>query len=141
MYTPVLERLLVVQVESFPQYSEKMQSACCRSILKVLVAMASKGPLMWGFISSVGAARRLCFLLPGCWSQILTLACLSLLTTPSHFSVAGLGEWEQTSVVLCHDFVFALLSVYQGLIRVCSKPIVLEVSWVTLGSCRRVFRP
>lgn len=55
VYTPVLERLLVVQVESFPQYSEKMQSACCRSILKVLVAMASKGPVMWGFISSVGA--------------------------------------------------------------------------------------
>lgn len=54
MYTPALERLLVVQVESFPQYSEKMQSACCKSILKVLVAMASKGPVMWGFISSVG---------------------------------------------------------------------------------------
>ncbi|TWW70550.1 DNA-dependent protein kinase catalytic subunit [Takifugu flavidus] len=69
VYTPTLERLLVVQVESFPQYSEKMQSACCKSILKVLVAMASKGPVMWGFISSV---------------------------------------------------------VYQGLIRVCSKPIVLE---------------
>lgn len=54
VYTPVLERLLVVQLDSFPQYSEKMQSTCCRSILKVLLAMTSKGPVLWGFISSVG---------------------------------------------------------------------------------------
>ncbi|XP_054478556.1 DNA-dependent protein kinase catalytic subunit [Anoplopoma fimbria] len=53
VYTPLLERLLVVQIDSFPQYSERMQTACCRSILKVLVAMASKGPVLWGFISSV----------------------------------------------------------------------------------------
>ncbi|XP_037550083.1 DNA-dependent protein kinase catalytic subunit [Nematolebias whitei] len=69
VYTPILERLLVVQIDSFPQYSERMQAACCRSILKVLVAMASKGPVLWSFISSV---------------------------------------------------------VHQGLIRVCSKPIVLS---------------
>lgn len=54
VYTPLLERLLVVQIDSFPQYSERMQIACCRSILKVLVAMASKGPVLWSFISSVG---------------------------------------------------------------------------------------
>lgn len=54
MYTPLLERLLVVQIDNFPQYSERMQTACCRSILKVLVAMASKGPVLWSFISSVG---------------------------------------------------------------------------------------
>lgn len=54
VYTPVLERLLVVQFDSFPQYSEKVQSACCKSVLKVLVAIASKGPVLWGFISSVG---------------------------------------------------------------------------------------
>ncbi|KAK5850083.1 hypothetical protein PBY51_014363 [Eleginops maclovinus] len=53
VYTPLLERLLVVQIDSFPQYSERMQTACCRSILKVLVAMASKGPVLWSFISSV----------------------------------------------------------------------------------------
>ncbi|KAM6971354.1 DNA-dependent protein kinase catalytic subunit isoform 1-T1 [Tautogolabrus adspersus] len=53
VYTPLLERLLVVQIDSFPQYSERMQSACYRSILKVLVAMASKGPVLWSFISSV----------------------------------------------------------------------------------------
>lgn len=69
VYTPLLERLLVVQIDSFPQYSERMQTTCCRSILKVLVAMASKGPVLWSFISSV---------------------------------------------------------VHQGLIRVCSKPIVLS---------------
>lgn len=54
MYTPLLERLLVVQIDSFPQYSERMQIACTRSILKVLVAIASKGPVLWSFISSVG---------------------------------------------------------------------------------------
>ncbi|KAM7370115.1 hypothetical protein PAMP_011395 [Pampus punctatissimus] len=53
VYTPLLERLLVVQIDSFPQYSEKMQTTCCRSILKVLVAIASKGPVLWSFISSV----------------------------------------------------------------------------------------
>uniref|UniRef100_A0A3P8W2M6 DNA-dependent protein kinase catalytic subunit n=1 Tax=Cynoglossus semilaevis TaxID=244447 RepID=A0A3P8W2M6_CYNSE len=54
VYTPLLERLLVVQIDSFPQYSDKMQTACCRSILKVFVAMASKGPVLWSFIGSVG---------------------------------------------------------------------------------------
>uniref|UniRef100_A0A3B4GXZ9 DNA-dependent protein kinase catalytic subunit n=1 Tax=Pundamilia nyererei TaxID=303518 RepID=A0A3B4GXZ9_9CICH len=53
VYTPLLERLLVVQIDSFPQYSERMQIACTRSILKVLVAIASKGPVLWSFISSV----------------------------------------------------------------------------------------
>ncbi|KAM9332600.1 DNA-dependent protein kinase catalytic subunit [Pholidichthys leucotaenia] len=53
VYTPLLERLLVVQIDSFPHYSERMQTTCCRSILKVLVAMASKGPVLWSFISSV----------------------------------------------------------------------------------------
>ncbi|XP_029955282.1 DNA-dependent protein kinase catalytic subunit [Salarias fasciatus] len=53
VYTPLLERLLVVQIDSFPQYSERMQTSCCRCILKVLVAMASKGPVLWSFISSV----------------------------------------------------------------------------------------
>ncbi|XP_024136141.1 DNA-dependent protein kinase catalytic subunit isoform X1 [Oryzias melastigma] len=53
VYTPLLERLLVVQIDSFPQYSEKMQFNCSRSIIKVLVAMASKGPVLWSFISSV----------------------------------------------------------------------------------------
>uniref|UniRef100_A0A8L0DT02 DNA-dependent protein kinase catalytic subunit n=1 Tax=Oncorhynchus mykiss TaxID=8022 RepID=A0A8L0DT02_ONCMY len=71
VYTPVLERLLVVQIDSFPQYSVRMQPTCTRAIVKVLVAMASKGPVFWSFISSV---------------------------------------------------------VHQGLIRVCSKPVVLPES-------------
>uniref|UniRef100_A0A3P9NWB4 DNA-dependent protein kinase catalytic subunit n=1 Tax=Poecilia reticulata TaxID=8081 RepID=A0A3P9NWB4_POERE len=53
VYTPLLERLLVVQIDIFPQYSERMQFACSRSILKVFVAVASKGPVLWSFISSV----------------------------------------------------------------------------------------
>ncbi|KAK6293152.1 hypothetical protein J4Q44_G00366530 [Coregonus suidteri] len=77
VYTPVLERLLVVQIDSFPQYSVRMQPTCTRAIIKVLVAMASKGPVFWSFISSV---------------------------------------------------------VHQGLIRVCSKPVVLPE--VRGGVCR-----
>nr|XP_054607336.1 DNA-dependent protein kinase catalytic subunit isoform X2 [Nothobranchius furzeri] len=53
VYTPLLERLLVVQIDSYPQCSERMQAACCKSILKVLIAMVSKGPVLWSFISSV----------------------------------------------------------------------------------------
>ncbi|KAJ8010680.1 hypothetical protein DPEC_G00077640 [Dallia pectoralis] len=53
VYTPVLERLLVVQIDSFPQYSVRMQPTCTRAIIKVLVVMASKGPVFWSFISSV----------------------------------------------------------------------------------------
>ncbi|KAM4704971.1 DNA-dependent protein kinase catalytic subunit [Rhinophrynus dorsalis] len=53
VYTPVLERLLVVQIDSFPQYSLKMQSSCCRSILKVFLSLAGKGPVLWSLISTV----------------------------------------------------------------------------------------
>ncbi|XP_056317923.1 DNA-dependent protein kinase catalytic subunit [Danio aesculapii] len=53
VYTPVLERLLVVQMDSFPQYSQRMQHATCRSIVKVFVAMAVRGPVLWSFTSSV----------------------------------------------------------------------------------------
>uniref|UniRef100_A0A6I8P9D2 DNA-dependent protein kinase catalytic subunit n=1 Tax=Ornithorhynchus anatinus TaxID=9258 RepID=A0A6I8P9D2_ORNAN len=53
VYTPVLERLLVVQIDSFPQYSIKMQSACCKAIVKIFLALAGKGPVLWNFISTV----------------------------------------------------------------------------------------
>uniref|UniRef100_A0A4W4HUH9 DNA-dependent protein kinase catalytic subunit n=1 Tax=Electrophorus electricus TaxID=8005 RepID=A0A4W4HUH9_ELEEL len=53
VYTSVLERLLVVQIDTFPQYSQRMQYATCRSIIKVLVAMAARGPVFWSFTSSV----------------------------------------------------------------------------------------
>ncbi|MEQ2187981.1 hypothetical protein GOODEAATRI_010271 [Goodea atripinnis] len=36
------------KIDSFPQYSERMQFACSRSILKVFVAVASKGPVLLG---------------------------------------------------------------------------------------------
>uniref|UniRef100_A0A6Q2XGP6 DNA-dependent protein kinase catalytic subunit n=1 Tax=Esox lucius TaxID=8010 RepID=A0A6Q2XGP6_ESOLU len=60
VYTPVLERLLVVQIDSFPQYSVRMQPTCTRAIVKVLVVMASKGPVFWSFISSVGELKKYC---------------------------------------------------------------------------------
>ncbi|XP_061454380.1 DNA-dependent protein kinase catalytic subunit isoform X2 [Rhineura floridana] len=53
VYTPVLEHLVVVQIDSFPQYSVKMQSACCKSIVKVFLALAGKGPALWSFMSTV----------------------------------------------------------------------------------------
>ncbi|XP_053571003.1 LOW QUALITY PROTEIN: DNA-dependent protein kinase catalytic subunit [Bombina bombina] len=53
VYTPVLERLLVVQIDSFSQYSPKMQSSCYKSILKVFLSLAGKGPVLWSVISTV----------------------------------------------------------------------------------------
>ncbi|XP_078072249.1 DNA-dependent protein kinase catalytic subunit isoform X3 [Mustelus asterias] len=53
IYTSVLERLLVVQIDSFPQYSMKMQPVCCHSIVKLFIALAGKGPVLWNFISTV----------------------------------------------------------------------------------------
>ncbi|CAH6792055.1 Prkdc [Phodopus roborovskii] len=69
VYTPVLEHLMVVQIDSFPQYSPKMQLVCCKAIVKVFLALAEKGPVHWNCISTV---------------------------------------------------------VHQGLIRICSKPVVLQ---------------
>ncbi|XP_013210333.1 DNA-dependent protein kinase catalytic subunit [Microtus ochrogaster] len=69
VYTPVLEHLMVVQIDNFPQYSPKMQLVCCKAIVKVFLALAEKGPVHWNFISTV---------------------------------------------------------VHQGLIRICSKPVVLQ---------------
>ncbi|XP_056377813.1 DNA-dependent protein kinase catalytic subunit isoform X2 [Hyla sarda] len=53
IYTPVLERLLVVQIETFPRYSLKMQPSCSRSIIKVFLSLAGKGPVLWSLISTV----------------------------------------------------------------------------------------
>ncbi|XP_044280098.1 DNA-dependent protein kinase catalytic subunit isoform X2 [Varanus komodoensis] len=53
VYTPVLERLIVVQMDSFPHYSVKMQSTCCKSIVKVFLALAGKGPVLWSVMSTV----------------------------------------------------------------------------------------
>uniref|UniRef100_A0A8B9FQC8 DNA-dependent protein kinase catalytic subunit n=1 Tax=Amazona collaria TaxID=241587 RepID=A0A8B9FQC8_9PSIT len=53
VYTPVLEHLVVLQINSFPQYSEKMQIVCCRSIIKIFLALSGKGPVLWSFVSTV----------------------------------------------------------------------------------------
>uniref|UniRef100_A0A3B4GTT0 DNA-dependent protein kinase catalytic subunit n=1 Tax=Pundamilia nyererei TaxID=303518 RepID=A0A3B4GTT0_9CICH len=96
VYTPLLERLLVVQIDSFPQYSERMQIACTRSILKVLVAIASKGPVLWSFISSVV-------------HQGLIRVCSKPLTSSSESSQVRTGKWK---VPASHDY----LSLYKNLL-------------------------
>ncbi|XP_006880480.1 PREDICTED: DNA-dependent protein kinase catalytic subunit-like isoform X2 [Elephantulus edwardii] len=53
VYTPVLEHLMVVHMDSFPQHSLKMQSVCCRAIVKVFLALADKGPVFWNCIGTV----------------------------------------------------------------------------------------
>uniref|UniRef100_A0A8C3EGH3 DNA-dependent protein kinase catalytic subunit n=1 Tax=Corvus moneduloides TaxID=1196302 RepID=A0A8C3EGH3_CORMO len=62
VYTPVLEHLVVLQINSFPKYSEKMQPVCCRSIIKVFLSLSGKGPVLWSFISTVGQTTRAMFL-------------------------------------------------------------------------------
>lgn len=44
----------MVQIDNFPLYSVKMQSTCCKSIVKVFLALAGKGPVLWSFMSTVG---------------------------------------------------------------------------------------
>uniref|UniRef100_A0A8D1F779 DNA-dependent protein kinase catalytic subunit n=1 Tax=Sus scrofa TaxID=9823 RepID=A0A8D1F779_PIG len=53
VYTPVLEHLIVAQIDTFPQYSPKMQSVCCKAIVKVFLALAEKGPVLWNCIGTV----------------------------------------------------------------------------------------
>nr|XP_004569583.2 DNA-dependent protein kinase catalytic subunit [Maylandia zebra] len=103
VYTPLLERLLVVQIDSFPQYSERMQIACTRSILKVLVAIASKGPVLWSFISSVvhQGLIRVC-------SKPLTLS-EDTSSSSSESSQVRTGKWK---VPASHDY----LSLYKNLL-------------------------
>ncbi|XP_062044500.1 DNA-dependent protein kinase catalytic subunit isoform X2 [Lepus europaeus] len=53
VYTPVLEHLMVVQIDSFPQYSPKMQLVCCKAMVRVFLVLAEKGPVLWNCISTV----------------------------------------------------------------------------------------
>ncbi|XP_029779032.1 DNA-dependent protein kinase catalytic subunit [Suricata suricatta] len=53
VYTPVLEHLIVAQIDSFPQYSPKMQSVCCKAIVTVFLALQGKGPALWNRIGAV----------------------------------------------------------------------------------------
>ncbi|XP_057593505.1 DNA-dependent protein kinase catalytic subunit isoform X2 [Hippopotamus amphibius kiboko] len=53
VHMPVLEHLVVMQMDSFPQYSPKMQLVCCKAIVKVFLALAEKGPVLWNCISTV----------------------------------------------------------------------------------------
>lgn len=73
VYTPVLEHLVVLQINSFPRYSEKMQLVCCRSIIKVFLALSIKGPVLWNFISTVGESVILTLLF--CFFSPLMINC------------------------------------------------------------------
>ncbi|KAF4022262.1 hypothetical protein G4228_013963 [Cervus hanglu yarkandensis] len=53
VHSPVLEHLVVMQMDSFPQYSPKMQLVCCRAIVRVFLALAEKGPILWSCIGAV----------------------------------------------------------------------------------------
>jgi len=101
----VLERLLVVQMDSFPQYSQRMQYATCRSIIKVFVAMAVRGPVLWSFTSSVGKDEL-------------------------EVSMADLIGWFLPVLTL----FISSTTVHQGLIRVCSKPVLQSVVSVFVKS-------
>uniref|UniRef100_A0A4W3HU56 DNA-dependent protein kinase catalytic subunit n=1 Tax=Callorhinchus milii TaxID=7868 RepID=A0A4W3HU56_CALMI len=104
VYTPVLERLLVVQIDSFPLYSARMQPICCRSIVKVFVALAGKGPVLWNFISTVvhQGLIRVCskpVLLPG-----------SGLQQQSASEVMWTGKWRVPSYKDYLDLFRSLLN-------------------------------
>ncbi|XP_042110110.1 DNA-dependent protein kinase catalytic subunit [Ovis aries] len=53
VHSPVLEHLVVLQMDSFPQYSPKMQLVCCRAIVRLFLALAEKGPILWSCIGAV----------------------------------------------------------------------------------------
>uniref|UniRef100_A0A4W5N3K6 DNA-dependent protein kinase catalytic subunit n=1 Tax=Hucho hucho TaxID=62062 RepID=A0A4W5N3K6_9TELE len=101
VYTPVLERLLVVQIDSFPQYSVRMQPTCTRAIVKVLVAMASKGPVFWSFISSVGELKKL--------SQTNVFSGTGTGGESAEASQMRTGKWRVPS---CRDY----LDLFRGLL-------------------------
>ena len=54
VHSPVLEHLVVMQMDSFPQYSPKMQLVCCRAIVRLFLALAEKGPILWSCIGAMG---------------------------------------------------------------------------------------
>lgn len=98
VYTSVLEHLLVIQIDTFPQYSQRMQYTTCRSIIKVLVAMAARGPVLWSFTSSVGKN--------------------------GHLNPVMYCNSPRTFFMMTTTLCFSLNPVHQGLIRVCSKPLI-----------------
>lgn len=50
----VLERLLVLQIENYPKLSKKIHPRIFMSVMKVLLAVATKGALFKGFLNRVG---------------------------------------------------------------------------------------
>ncbi|XP_062919332.1 DNA-dependent protein kinase catalytic subunit isoform X2 [Mobula hypostoma] len=101
VYTSVLERLIVVQMDGFPQYSTKMQPVCCQSIVKLFIALAGKGPMLWSFISTVvhQGLIRVCskpVLLPGEGTGKLGLGSNTQQSSGTSGTVAT-GKWRVPS--------------------------------------------
>uniref|UniRef100_A0A8C4UGR0 DNA-dependent protein kinase catalytic subunit n=1 Tax=Falco tinnunculus TaxID=100819 RepID=A0A8C4UGR0_FALTI len=98
VYTPVLEHLVVLQINSFPQYSEKMQLLCCRSIIKVFLALSGKGPVLWSFLSTVvhqGLIRI--FSKPIIFSKDFFAKETSGSEEPREAGEAGTGRWKEST--------------------------------------------
>uniref|UniRef100_A0A8C4UCZ7 DNA-dependent protein kinase catalytic subunit n=1 Tax=Falco tinnunculus TaxID=100819 RepID=A0A8C4UCZ7_FALTI len=91
VYTPVLEHLVVLQINSFPQYSEKMQLLCCRSIIKVFLALSGKGPVLWSFLSTV------VFLKNSVYFQDFFAKETSGSEEPREAGEAGTGRWKEST--------------------------------------------
>ncbi|KAM6458275.1 DNA-dependent protein kinase catalytic subunit isoform 2-T2 [Liasis olivaceus] len=111
VYTPVLERLIVVQIDSFPQYSAKMQTACCKSIVKVFLALAAKGPVLWSFMSTVvhQGLIRICSK-PLVFSRDFFGKNTSNSEEPNSFGEVRAGKWKAPSYKDYLDLFRSLLS-------------------------------
>ncbi|XP_061821672.2 DNA-dependent protein kinase catalytic subunit isoform X1 [Nerophis lumbriciformis] len=93
VYTPLLERLLVVQIDRFPLYSDRMQMTCSRFIIKVMLAVASKGPILWPFLSSVVHQG----LIRVCSKPIMMAEGKDVENSPAESSEVGVGKWKVPS--------------------------------------------
>uniref|UniRef100_A0A8C0BSU3 DNA-dependent protein kinase catalytic subunit n=1 Tax=Buteo japonicus TaxID=224669 RepID=A0A8C0BSU3_9AVES len=110
VYTPVLEHLVVLQINSFPQYSEKMQFLCCRSIIKVFLALSGKGPVLWSFISTVGQPTTAVFLKNIVYFQDFSGKEASGAEESREAGEVGTGRWK---VPTCKDY----LSLFRSLLN------------------------
>ena len=53
-FLAALERLMIVQIGSYPRMPHRHRFLCDRSVLLILIALAPKGPTLKNFLSKVG---------------------------------------------------------------------------------------
>ena len=58
-----LERLVVVLIEKFPELGRGPQFLCCKAMLKLFLALATKGASLKSFLSQIGKSFHLQFML------------------------------------------------------------------------------